>query len=908
MKRFFFICFLLCYSSLCLAQETTSGNIIIDIEDKNVSKKITLADMVDTTIEVGKYFNLNYPDEKINTDLKPDIEKFFPELDREKLYEYEDFIRNGIKIFRWGKDTYNDIKSKMLAPSLPVLTYEDKDYEEPSDYTYVDVGENNVLITTDIKKVISYSKDPKEIETYEAYIKRNNKDTKFETVFPGIAKLKKIYEKLELKKIPFYGLIYDDPKTQGEGISPWKKQKHSHIRLATERSRIENNNQIRGVIHFALEQNWLILADKYKNFSAVDVKFQNLQNLKKCDYFLPTPHRINFPDRDLIIYANNVGIPFICEIIDIQQPITINANINYGICNTNKQCEEESSSLSLNLKNGSGFETTLQNFIYQSFNLLPDTQEKDITIRDISVENNPNSPTQETLRLIIDVDGDISNPKIFVKNKIGTMFATPRIAIDGNRISARMDILQISDSLINTPIEITLQTDPFHSYRLEKNISSSSVFDINSTKLNFGLILLALFGGFLLNFMPCVFPVLSLKFLSLTRFGAKNNNQIKKSFSFSILGIYCSFILLASILCILKITGYNLGWGMQFQNPVFLIIMIFAVLLFLAQLFGVLEFNINRLNKLINKKYTPNVEAFLSGILVVIMATPCTGPYLGTTVGFALAGSPVDIFAILLAVATGLTLPYILLLFSPNLSVFIPAPGAWMQKLHKFMAFMLIITIIWLFSILQAQSSWLTILGVGIFALLFYITLFVYKHGLQEAENISGKNKKLKLQTLKVLHIIFISVLSIFFVISLVIGQIGFFGHRKQVEQQTQKVIDFNKIGNLVDQGYNVLVKVGADWCLTCGYNNFLVFDSFNSEKLFEQYNTKVISVDWTEYNPEVLRFMSEYGRRGLPFYVIYNKNIPEGLVLPEILSQMEFEKTLRNIGIFPPPTELNKK
>jgi len=909
MKRLLFACFLLLVSPICFAQETNSHKIIIDIDEQEESvKSIKLPDMIDTAIEVGIYFDSNYPQDKIETDLKPDIEKFFPQLSSQQLYNHETFIRNSVKLYRWGKQKYAEIKSLLLAPKLPTLTYEDKDYEKASDYSYVDVGEDNVLITTDIKKVISYSSDPKEKESYEAFIKRNRKDEKFEAIFPGIAKLKKLYEKIEVKKLPFYGILYDDPKTQGEGISSWNQQKHAKTRLATEFSRLEHNKQLRGAVNIKVDTNWFLLADNHQNYSAIHINFDKSQNLKNCNYFYPVPYRILFEDGDLISYVGEFAIPFICEIIDYNQNAIINANIEYALCNNEKQCIKNSSNQSLEISTGFGFETTMQSYIAQSFNHLPNSYSSDITIQDVSIEENPNSPTNQTLRIIIDSSNDFSKPEIFVKNNQHTTFARPRIAIDGKRLSARFDIISTGDSLVNTPIEITIKTDLSNSYRLTQNITSSSIFDINSTKLNLGLILLAILGGFILNFMPCVFPVLSLKILSLTHFGAKNNSQLKRNFSLSTLGIFCSFIILATILSILKAIGHNLGWGMQFQNPIFITTMIFIIILFLAQIHEIIPFNYSTLNKIANKKFTPSIEAFLSGVLVVVMSTPCTGPYLGTTIGFALSGSPIDIFAILLSVALGLSLPYIIMLISPNLSSFIPAPGEWMKKIHQFMVIMLILTIIWLCSILQAQSSWLTINSICILAILFYFVLYIYWHSRNEIAILTRQDKTLKKQSYKLVHTIFICILSVIFALCLIISQIGFSNHRAQVEQQSETTIDINQIGNFVEQGYNVLVKIGADWCLTCSYNDFLVFESLNTEALSKQYNIKIINIDWTEYNSEVLDFMSEYGRRGLPFYIIYNRNIPEGIVLPEILSQMEFEKIIKNIGVFPQNNELKPK
>lgn len=902
MKTFVFACLLMLLSPACPAQEPEEGQVTIAIDpsEENV-KKITVSDMADTVFEVGTYFNDNYPGDKINSDLKPDIAKFFPNLTTQQLYDRESLIRNSVKIFRWSKDKIAEIKAKFLAPDVPVLTYKDSDYEVPSKQPYVDVGDDNTLITTDIKKVLSYSSDPKEVESYQAFRKRREDTSKIEAAFPGIARLKRVYEKIEFKKLPFYGLIYADPKTDGEGISPWLEQKHVKIRLAAENSRLEQNTQIRGILHFKLASNWRLLAFAYERFPAPAIDFSRSENIKGCSFFNPVPQRALFDDGDLIIHTGNFAVPFVCNVLDTSVPAVIATDISYSLCSNEKKCLADKAALDLKILPGNGFSTVMQNFITQSFTHLPNTVEENVIFRDVSIEDNRQSPSGQTLRLIADVKDSLDRPEFFVRTADEhIVFGRPRIAIDGSRVSARIDIITPDSNLIGKSLEITMLPDRFHSYRFTKQVTSSSIFDLNSTKLTLGLLLLAVLGGFLLNFMPCVFPVLSLKILSLTRFGAKNTANIKTSFSLSALGIFASFIMLAAVLSVLKLTGQNLGWGMQFQNPLFLTAMIFAVLMFLAQLHGILPFSTVPGKKINTKRFSPPVEAFFSGILVVVMATPCTGPYLGTTIGFALAGTPLDIFAILLAVALGLSLPYLLLLISPDLSAFIPRPGPWMQKLHRFMSIMLLLTIIWLFSILLAQSSWKTVCGIGVLALLFYLGLYFYWHILAEAEIISGRKTAQYRRMRKILHITCSSVLIVLFGIALIIGNIGFSNHRQAVAQHTSAELDFDRIGRYVEAGENVLVKIGADWCLTCSYNDLLVFNNLSSQDLYDRYKIRTINIDWTGYDPEILNFMSEYGRRGLPFYILYNQNIPEGLVLPELLSQMEFEKILHNAGVVP--------
>ena len=883
-------------SSFSFAQE--ANNIILDLDaNEKEASPIKLEQFVNTVWEVGEYFHTNYPDKLIDTNLKPDIKKFFPDSNHEELRSKEKLIRNCIKIFRWGKEKYNQIKSSLLVPDEPILTYKDSEYENPDDYTYQDAGPNNVLIVTDIKKVISYSHDKKERKNYEHYMNKKNNLEKLEKTFPQVAKLWKTYEKIELKKLPFYGIIYDDPLTDKEGISDWVKQEHAQIRLGFENSHLNDSKEIRGVVHFQIDNNSVILADKYNTFPEININFDGSTNIENCALFAPLPNRIYIGDENLIIYNNTLGYPFICNIQDTSQTAHIKSNIKYTLCDNQKQCNIYNTTIEDDLKPGNGFSTMMKNFIVQTFNSLPKQEEDDITIQDVSIIKDTSSPTGECLRVIIDSNVNIKSPELYIKSK-NVQFGAPKTAIDGDRISIRFDILNKDHNLTSQEIELTFTPNKIKSYRLHKRPQSSSIFDINSQQLNLGLILLAFLGGIILNFMPCVFPVLSLKFLALTKFGAKKSQNVKQNFLLSAIGILTGFFLISIILSILKYIGHNLGWGIQFQNPVFLLAMIYIIILFISQIQGIINFTLPFIDKITKKEYSPALNSFLSGFLIVLMATPCTGPYLGTTIGFALSGTTIDIFAILMSVALGLSLPYLLLGLIPTLSYIIPSPGAWMYKIHKLMQIMLFLTIIWLLSILKAQTSWLTIIITCVLALLFYFLVYVYYQSKLETEKEYRKDKTNLNKMKKILYYVFTIILCILFIINVIIGKYELKKHQTVVEKNTQTAIDFNQISEYVSQGYNVIVRIGADWCLTCSYNNFLVFDNVTTKPMYENYNIKFININWTSYNPEILNFMSEYGRRGLPFYVLYNKHIPEGLVLPEILSQMKFENIIFNNAI----------
>lgn len=880
----------------CFAEQTADSQISLDFQDEPETYQAGAKEYIETAIEVGYYFEKNYPGEFIEKDLKPDIAKFFPHLTDQQLYDREDTIRSLVKTFRWGKEKYNQIKAMFLTPDTPVLTYKDEDYEVPDNTPYVDVGENKVLITTDIKKVLSYSQNPKEVESYEHFLERKNKLKKIETAFPEFAKLKEIFSKIEFKKFPLYGIVYDDPIAEGKGESPWTDIGESQIRLISEKNKIDKNDEMRFAIHFATPDNIRILAQQYQEYPKIKLDFSKSENIKSCDSFRPFPERTLFNDGDLITYPNNFAFPIICKIDDINKPARLKADIRFSSCNADKKCQTHNGSVSLNMENGLSFSTPSSNFITQSFNFLPYAYEKDLKLKDVSIETNKDIPSGQTLRIIADLPQKGARPEVFAETADNISFSRPRIAIDGHTMTARLDVLTPDANLENTEAEILIKTDSYDSYRLLRTINSASVFDILAGKLSLGMILLAILGGFILNFMPCVFPVLSIKLLSLTKFGGLNTKQIKANLGISVLGIFTAFIIMSGILALLKAGGHMLGWGMQFQNPYFITAMIFVILLFIAQLNGLFYLKIPFSDKLAAQTNSKFIN-FFSGVLIVIMATPCTAPYLGTTIGFALAGNTYDIFAILLSVALGLSLPYLLLLVLPDLSVLIPHPGPWMHKLNKIMLFMLFLTLIWLYCILLAQSSWTNLLWVIAFGILFYMIIYLAYHTRLQLET-TPLDDDVKHIVPKMLATVYAALLMLFFGSALYMTSGGFEKNRQQNQTQQQTAINYSLIQKSINDGHNVIVNVGADWCLTCSYNNVVIFDNPAIQNLIDQYGIKFINIDWTGYNREILEFMSRYGRRGLPFYILYNKNIPDGIVLPEVLSIMELEKILKDANI----------
>ena len=346
---------------------------------------------------------------------------------------------------------------------------------------------------------------------------------------------------------------------------------------------------------------------------------------------------------------------------------------------------------------------------------------------------------------------------------------------------------------------------------------------------------IAFIGGLILNFMPCVFPVLSLKIYNVLSQQQKNinNKRVKKNFFATILGIIFSFFVLSLITVFLKNVGHNLGWGFQFQSPFFLLFMILILIIFSLNLIDIFSIDIpfffkKYLNKIINlnKHNSEFYQNFFLGSFITILSTPCSAPFIGTALGFAFVSPNQIIFLIFFCISLGLSSPYIILATKPQLLTFLPKPGRWMKKFKYFLSLLLILTAIWLSKALLIQINTI---------------------------NNDSKNS----------------------------NWIEF---------------DNSKLKELVNENNIVFVDITADWCLTCFYNKKTVLDRKKVKNIFETYDVKKIRGDLTKPNKEINKYINSFGRFGIPFNVIYTSSVPQGILLPEVLTVQNLLSTFENI------------
>ncbi len=375
---------------------------------------------------------------------------------------------------------------------------------------------------------------------------------------------------------------------------------------------------------------------------------------------------------------------------------------------------------------------------------------------------------------------------------------------------------------------------------------------------------MAFIGGLILNVMPCVFPVLSLKILSLVQ-DRQHINLPLHSVVFT-LGVLLTMLVLAGVLIAVKSAGISVGWGFQLQSPIFVasLAVIFAAIS--VNLLGWFEFSCVRVS---GGSYSNSLlNCFATGVLAVVAASPCTAPFMGAALGYALTASIRESIFVFLALGLGMSLPWLVLSLFPVLTAWMPKPGAWMNVFRKLMAIPMLLTMIWLLWVLSLQVSFTALVLYIAAVISLCVCLFLY-----------GK-LQFSLLTAK-LPI----VLSAACAVLLFAAASSPLFRQPDAAVQAADAWSPQAVENALKAGKPVFVDFTASWCVTCQANKIAVLDREDIREAFKQHGVVFLVADWTNQNPDITQALESFGRSGVPLYILYS---PEGktTVLPELLTK----------------------
>ncbi len=397
---------------------------------------------------------------------------------------------------------------------------------------------------------------------------------------------------------------------------------------------------------------------------------------------------------------------------------------------------------------------------------------------------------------------------------------------------------------------------------------------VEKQDLSLGLVLImALAGGLILNLMPCVFPVLSIKALSIAGKATKERRDIRRGSWLYTVGILVTMLVLALIMVGLKAGGTQIGWGFQLQTPWFVGLLVYVFVILGLWLYGWVEFGmaLSGMGNNLTEGHSGRSE-FFTGVLAVVVATPCTAPFMGVAMGYTLTQPWWITLIVFSALGLGLAFPMLTFAIWPQLSSYLPRPGAWMIRLKQFLAFPILATAIWLLWVLvrQTSSDILALILGGLLLLVFGIWLTRGGGRISRALGV-------------------LAVIASLTAIPGVSQVVPASSVQAMIEIDSEPYTSSVLQGHL-NEGRSVFINMTADWCITCKFTEKRLLKTETVDRLFEDNGVIRMTGDWTRYDPLITEYLNAFDRVGVPLYVVNHPGMD-----PIILSQFPSFDELEN-------------
>ncbi|NQV47506.1 MAG: thioredoxin family protein [Rhodospirillaceae bacterium] len=669
-----------------------------------------------------------------------------------------------------------------------------------------------------------------------------------------------------------------------EAASPWTETDFTSLRLIAATNGTGGGETVSLGLHFKLRNGWKIYWRSAGDAGyPPSLDWKGSENLKQADMRWPLPHRFSILGLETLGYKDEVVYPITAWAETPGAPMQLRVKVDYLTCSD--ICVPYEAELTLDLPGGGAEPSPFAHLINRFAVQVPgDGAAHGLTIEKAEAL----AQAKDTwLRITARATSPFTSPDVFIEGPDVLAFDRPMVRLsEGGRVAVLTskvwgaEDLTTAGGLVGTPITLTL-ADGKRAAEKPMTVTAGvgAANTGNNSAYSFAVILaLAVLGGLILNLMPCVLPVLSIKLLGVVGHGGRDPRDVRLSFVASAAGIIFSFLVLAATLIGLKAAGLSIGWGIQFQQPWFLIAMTVVVTLFACNLWGLFEFRLPHWVSDVGDHAAHSHGLgghFLTGAFATLLATPCSAPFLGTAVGFALARDPLDIVAVFAALGLGLALPYLLIAALPGLATRLPKPGRWMVVLRRILGFALAATAVWLISVLAAQTGTRAAWAVG--ALMIGAVAAVWL-GARSAHpwRVGGL-------AVAVLAAIAFSVPSW-------LG-IPADATLRAIDKDPRfaailNPFDRDAIPGHVAAGHTVLVDVTADWCITCQINKTFVLASDEILTRLGADNIIVMQADWTLPDDAIADYLASFGRYGIPFNAVYGPALPNGLALPELLTK----------------------
>ncbi|WP_417438638.1 protein-disulfide reductase DsbD family protein [Idiomarina sp.] len=589
-------------------------------------------------------------------------------------------------------------------------------------------------------------------------------------------------------------------------------------------------------------------------------------NINDIEWHWPVPSRYSIQGIDTVGYQGSLAFPLMIQLSPDARQARISGTLTMSSCTTVCVLTDYPIDLQVDLDT-----LTIDSDRAFAFNQAMGKVPREYDSN--NVKQAIWSDANQRIQLTIERDSGWQDPQLFIHSSDEALadaeFSSPDIQVEDNTLTANIDVshwLELPD-LSGAELITTVSDEKFAAeYKTELTAGTIA----NKAPPLWAILLMALAGGLILNIMPCVLPVLGLKVQSLMLSGAQEPKVVRKQFLASSLGIISSFLVIALGLMALRWSGGSVGWGIQFQNPYFIAALVAITWVFALNLMGAFEFKLpSSLSTSAAATGDNSYKGhFLQGMLATVLATPCTAPFLGTAVAFALAAESSVILLIFAALGVGMALPWLLIAVFPKTAKLLPKPGRWMQWVKPVFAIMMLATTVWLTTLLKNFISNEVFLALTIGLSVLTLVIIGKVHGRKA---------------------LFLSIGG-FWVFAAVVGTTLILTADRWVNKLPQdhqwQPLTQQRIDEAVASGQTVFVDVTADWCITCQANKVgVLLQDPVFTALGEKHVTRLRG-DWTKANESITKYLKTNNTFGVPFNKVYGPGAPDGITLPVVLSK----------------------
>lgn len=590
----------------------------------------------------------------------------------------------------------------------------------------------------------------------------------------------------------------------------------------------------------------------------------------KTQWHWPRPVRFDSAGFSSVGYDRRVVFPLEVSTGELQR---LRGKLTLSLCSN--LCVVNTFPLDINLVSGpsADFSDAWDN----AMNAVP-PQNGTLAVKSITTDN-------DSLTVKLTSPEGWSQPDLFTDNPTGANLSAPQTEILGDTLTARFSVSDMQGK----PLDASwLQQIPL----LISNGAQSQqlMVDISPSTTIWQIMVVALAGGFILNLMPCVLPVLGIKLASLMTLAESSRRQTRLRFLATAAGIMFSFLVLAAVITGLRLSGAWVGWGFQFQNPWFIAAMVLATWIFCFSLAGLIEIRLpsGLSTRLATAGGNGIGGSFLEGAFATLLATPCTAPFLGTAVTFALAAPVHQLWLIFLVLGLGMSLPWLAISIVPGMARWLPKPGPWMGKLRLVLVLLMLGSCIWLMSLLVNEwGARYVLIGGGLM-----VAFFLFRC----AKAMPNHKEKLR---------------SLVFGVLFGAGLYAFLApqpHGKANSPLNWQSFSEAALNEALDARKRVLVDITANWCLNCRVNEVLVLHRPEVIAALNRDDIVLLQGNWSQPSTEIEQFLRRYGASGIPFNAVFGPSLPQGHVLPSLLSKDALLTTLKKANAATSPDFTEEK